>query len=84
MTSDWITDQTAKFLQGLFVSDEIYLLNPEIFEDFVVDDPFDIEYPVFLNDTDIEYKTNSPEKKLVNITINVTPGNRFGDATTNI
>jgi hypothetical protein len=84
MTSDWITDQTAKFLQGLFVSDEVYLLNPEIFEDFVVNDPFDIEYPVFLNDTDIEYKTNSPEKKLVNITINVTPGNRFGDATTNI
>jgi hypothetical protein len=84
MTSNWITDQTAKFLQGLFVSDEIYLLNPEIFEDFTVNDQFDIEYPVFLNDTDIEYKTNSPEKKLVNITINVTPGNRFGDATTNI
>jgi hypothetical protein len=84
MTSNWITDQTAKFLQGLFVSDEVYLLNPEIFEDFVVNDPYDIEYPVFLNDTDIEYKTNSPEKKLVNITINVTPGNRFGDATTNI
>ena len=84
MTSDWITDQTGKYLQGLFVSEEVYLLNPEIFEDFVVNDPYDIEYPVFLNDTDIEYKTNSPEKKLVNITINVTPGNRFGDATTNI
>jgi hypothetical protein len=84
MSSDWIIPQTAKFLQGLFTSPEVYLLNPEKFEKFVTDDTFDIEYPIFLQDTDIEYTTNSPDKKLVNITIKVSPANNFNEQTTNL
>lgn len=84
MSSDWIIPETGKFLQGLFTSPEVYLLNPEKFEKFVTDDSFDIEYPIFLQDTEIEYTSNSPEKKLVNITIKVSPSNNFNEQTTNL
>jgi hypothetical protein len=84
MTSDWITEETAKHLQGMFTSSEVYLLNPEIFEKYVINDAYDIEYPIFLQDSEIQYQTNSPEQKLVNLTIKVSPANNFGDKTTNI
>jgi hypothetical protein len=84
MSSDWIQPETGKFIQGLFTSPEVYLLNPEKFEKFVTDDTYDIEYPIFLQDTEIEYTSNSPEKKLVNITIKVSPANNFNEQTTNL
>lgn len=84
MTSDWIQPETGKFIQGLFTSPEVYLLNPEKFEKFVTNDTYDIEYPIVLLDTEIEYTSNAPEKKLVNITLKVSPSHNFNEQTTNI
>lgn len=84
IASDWIENETAKWLQDLYISDEVYILNPEVFQKFVVNSPFDTEYPVFVQQTDIEYQNNSAERKLINVILDVTPAVRFEENTTNV
>jgi len=84
IASDWIEKDTAKWLQDLYTSDEVYILNPEVFQKFVVNSPFDTEYPVFVQQTDVEYQSNAGDRRLVNVIIDVTPAVRFEENTTNI
>lgn len=83
IASDWIENTTAKWLQDLYTSDEVYILNPEVFQKFVVNSPFDTEYPVFVKQTDVEYQTNAGDRKLINVIIDVTPAVRFEENTQN-
>ena len=81
--SDWVEDGTAKWLQDLFTSDEVYLLDPEPFQTSVTTTPFDLEWPVFVKQGEVEYQNNSIEAKLKNFIVEVTPAMRFEDPSTN-
>lgn len=81
--SDWVGDGTAKWMQDLYTSDEVYLLNPEPFMKYSTTTEFDLEYPVFVKQEDVEYMNNSIEAKLKNFVIQITPAIRFEDNTTN-
>jgi hypothetical protein len=81
--SDWVGDGTAKWLQDLFTSDEVYLLNPEPFMKYPTTTQYQLEYPVFVQQTDIEFMNNSIEAKLKNFVIDITPAIRFDQNTTN-
>ncbi len=81
--SDWVGDGTAKWMQDLFISDEVYLLNPEPFQRYVTTVEYDLEYPVFVQNTDVEFMNNSTEAKLKNFVIDITPAIRFEENTTN-
>jgi hypothetical protein len=81
--TDWVGDGTAKWMQDLYTSDEVYLLNPEPFMKYPTTTEFDLEYPVFVKQTDIEYMNNSIEAKLKNFVIEITPAIRFEENTTN-
>ena len=81
--SDWVEDGTAKWMLDLFTSDEVYLLNPEPFQKYVTTTEFDLEYPVFVQQTDVEYMNNSIEAKLKNFVVEITPAIRFEQNTTN-
>jgi hypothetical protein len=81
--SDWVSDGTAKWMQDLFTSDEVYILNPEPFMKYPTTTEFDLEYPVFVQQNEIEYMNNSIEAKLKNFVIDITPAIRFEENTTN-
>jgi hypothetical protein len=81
--SDWVGDGTAKWMQDLFTSDEVYLLNPEPFQKYVTTVEYDLEYPVFVQQTDVEFMNNSNEARLKNFVIDITPAIRFEENTTN-
>jgi hypothetical protein len=81
--SDWVGDGTAKWMQDLFTSDEVYILNPEPFMKYPTTTEFDLEYPVFVQQTEIEYMNNSIEAKLKNFIIEITPAIRFEENSTN-
>ena len=81
--SDWVGDGTAKWMLDLFTSDEVYLLNPEPFQRYVTTNEYDLEYPVFVQQTDVEYMNNSGEAKLKNYVIDITPAIRWDENTTN-
>ena len=81
--SDWVGDGTAKWMLDLFTSDEVYLLNPEPFQRYVTTNEYDLEYPVFVQQTDVEYMNNSGEAKLKNFVIDITPAIRWEENTTN-
>jgi len=81
--TDWVGDGTAKWMQDLFTSDEVYLLNPEPFMKYPTTTEFDLEYPVFVQQTEVEYMNNSIEAKLKNFVIEITPAIRFEENTTN-
>ena len=83
IVSDWVNDGTAKWMQDLFTSDEVYLLNPEPFQKYVTTAEYDLEYPVFVQQTDIEYQNNAGDAKLKNFVVNITPAIRFEDNSTN-
>jgi len=83
IVSDWVNDDTAKWMQDLFTSDEVYLLNPEPFQKYVTTAEYDLEYPVFVQQTDIEYQNNAGDAKLKNFVVNITPAIRFEDNSTN-
>ena len=82
--SDWIEDGTVKWMLDLFTSDEVYLLNPEAFQTSVTTNPYDLEWPVFVKQEDIEFMNNSIEAKLKNLVVNITPAIRFEEPTKNI
>jgi len=84
VASDWIGNETAKWLQDLYTSDEVYLLNPEVFQKFTNLSPFDVEYPVFVQQTDVEFQNNAPDRKLINVILDIVPAVRFEDNSTNI
>ena len=81
--SDWVGDGTAKWMQDLFTSDEVYILNPEPFMKYPTTTEFDMEYPVFVQQQEVEYMNNSIEAKLKNFVIDITPAIRFEENTTN-
>ncbi len=81
--SDWIGDGTAKWMLDLFTSDEVYILNPEPFQRYVTTNEYDLEYPVFVQQTDVEFMNNSNEAKLKNYVIDITPAIRWDENTTN-
>jgi hypothetical protein len=81
--SDWVEDGTAKWMLDLFTSDEVYLLNPEPFQKYVTTTEFDLEYPVFVQQEEVEFMNNSVEAKLKNFVIEITPAIRFEQNTTN-
>jgi hypothetical protein len=81
--SDWVEDGTAKWMLDLFTSDEVYILNPEPFQKYVTTTEFDMEYPVFVQQQDVEYMNNSIEAKLKNFVVEITPAIRFEQNTTN-
>ena len=81
--SDWIDDNTAKWMLDLFTSDEVYLLNPEPFQMAVVTNEYDLEYPVFVKQNDVEFMNDSIEAKLKNFVIDITPAIAFIENTTN-
>jgi hypothetical protein len=81
--SDWVGDGTAKWMQSLFISDEVYLLNPEPFMLYPTTTEFDLEYPVFVQQDEVEYMNNSIEAKLKNFVIEITPAINFNENTTN-
>jgi hypothetical protein len=81
--SDWVGDGTAKWLQSLFISDEVYLLNPEPFMLYPTTTEFELEYPVFVQQDEVEYMNNSIEAKLKNFVIEITPAINFNENTTN-
>jgi len=81
--SDWVGDGTAKWMQDLFSSDEVYILNPEPFQKYVTTTEYDLEYPVFVQQNEVEYMNNSAEAKLKNFVIDITPAIRFEENTTN-
>jgi hypothetical protein len=67
----------------LFTSDEVYLLNPEPFQKYVTTNEFDLEWPVFVQQNEVEYMNNSIEAKLKNFVIDITPAVRWEENTTN-
>ena len=81
--SDWVGDGTAKWLLDLFTSDEVYILNPEPFQRYVTTQEYDLEYPVFVQQNEVEYMNNSGEAKLKNYVIDITPAIAFNENTTN-
>lgn len=81
--SDWVGDGTAKWMQDLFTSDEVYLLNPEPFMKYPTTTEFDLEYPVFVQQNEVEFMNNSAEAKLKNFVIDITPAINFNENTTN-
>ena len=81
--SDWVEDGTAKWMLDLFTSDEVYLLNPEPFQKYVTTTEFDLEWPVFVQQNEVEYMNNSIEAKLKNFVIDITPAVRWEENTTN-
>jgi hypothetical protein len=81
--SDWVEDGTAKWMLDLFTSDEVYILNPEPFQKYVTTTEFDMEYPVFVQQNDVEFMNNSIEAKLKNFVVEITPAIRFEQNTTN-
>jgi hypothetical protein len=81
--SDWVEDGTAKWMLDLFTSDEVYILNPEPFQKYVTTTEFDMEYPVFVQQQDVEFMNNSIEAKLKNFVVEITPAIRFEQNTTN-
>ena len=81
--SDWMGDGTAKWMLDLFTSDEVYLLNPEPFQRYVTTAEYDLEWPVFVQQTDVEYMNNSSEAALKNYVIDITPAIRWEENTTN-
>jgi hypothetical protein len=81
--SDWVGDGTAKWMQSLFISDEVYLLNPEPFMLYPTTTEFELEYPVFVQQNEVEYMNNSIEAKLKNFVIEITPAINFNENTTN-
>jgi hypothetical protein len=81
--SDWVEDGTAKWMLDLFTSDEVYLLNPEPFQKYVTTNEFDLEWPVFVQQNEVEYMNNSIEAKLKNFVIDITPAVRWEENTTN-
>ena len=78
-----MSDGTAKWLQDLFISDEVYILNPEPFMKYPTTNQFDLEYPVFVAQNEIEFMNNSIEAKLKNFVIDITPAIRFEENSTN-
>jgi hypothetical protein len=81
--SDWVSDGTAKWMQDLFTSDEVYILNPEPFMKYPTTTEFDLEIPVFVQQNEVEYLNNSIEAKLKNFVIDITPAVRTEENTTN-
>ena len=81
--SDWVSDGTAKWLLDLFTSDEVYLLNPEPFMRNPTTQAYQLEYPVFVQQNEVEYMNNSIEAKLKNFVIDITPAIPFIENTTN-
>jgi hypothetical protein len=81
--SDWVSDGTAKWMQDLFSSDEVYILNPEPFMKYPTTTEFDLEIPVFVQQNEVEYMNNSFEAKLKNFVIDITPAVRTEENTTN-
>ena len=81
--SDWVGDGTAKWMQDLFTSDEVYILNPEPFMKYPTSTEFDLEIPVFVQQTDVEFMNNSIEAKLKNFVVEITPAIRWEENSTN-
>lgn len=82
--SDWIDANSSKFFKELFTSTQVFLLNPEPLQSYVITDEYDLEYPIVIEDTQVEYYNNSSDKKLINITMTAKLGNQFSTITTNI
>jgi hypothetical protein len=83
LSSDWILEDAGMWLQSLFTSPEVYLLNPENFQKNPTSNEYDIQYPVYVENNEIVYKNNSVEGKLVNITIDLTLAVNFNEHTRN-
>jgi len=84
INSDWVKNETGKFLRGILTSPEVYILNPEPYIELPVTTEYQLEYPVIIEDTDFEFRNNSSEAKLVNATFRIKIAVPFNDKTTNI
>lgn len=82
--TDFIDANSSKFFKELFTSTQVFLLNPEPLQSFVTTDEYDLEYPIIIEDTDVEYYNNSSDKKLINVTMTARLGSQFASITTNI
>lgn len=82
--SDWIDANSSKFFKELFTSTQVFLLNPEPLQSFVTTEEYDVEYPIIIEDTEVEYYNNASDKKLINITMTAKLGSQFASITTNI
>jgi hypothetical protein len=84
INSDWVKNETGKYLRGILTSPEVFILNPEPYIDVPVTQPYELEYPVIIEDTEFEFRNNSSEAKLVNATFRIKIAVPFNDKTTNI
>jgi hypothetical protein len=84
INSDWVKNETGKYLRGILTSTEVYILNPEPYIEVPVTQPYQLEYPVLIEDTEFEFRNNSSEAKLVNATFRIKIAVPFNDKTTNI
>ena len=83
LNSDWINRETSLWFQDLINSPEVYILNPEYFMKYPSQNEYDIEYPINIENTDIQYLNNNIESKLINVTFDCKLSNNFGVASTN-
>jgi hypothetical protein len=83
INTDWVKNETGKFLRGILTSPEVYILNPEPYIEVPVTNEYELEYPVIIEDVDFEFRNNSIEAKLVNATFRIKIAVPFNDKTTN-
>lgn len=84
LISDWVDDGTVKWLNELFKSKHVYLLNPEVFMSYPTTTDYELEYPVTVAFEEFEYQNNSMESKLKNVVFTIQPAINFNEPTTNI
>lgn len=83
INSDWVQNETGKFLRGILTSPEVYILNPEPYIEVPVTNEYELEYPVIIEDSEFEFRNNSSEAKLVNATFRIKIAVPFNNRTTN-
>jgi len=81
INSDWVKNETGKFLKNIINSKQVYILNPELYMD--VPDNQAKEYPVIVQDAEFEYRNNSVDAKLTNATFTLKLALPFKNKTTN-
>jgi hypothetical protein len=83
INTDWIRNETNKFLKDIITSKEVYILNPEPYFDVPTTEEYQLEYPVLVENADFEYSNNSSGTKLTNTTLRIRVATQFNSATQN-